>query len=273
MKFNMFKKHKSIRKVKNSDCQVIGDNYTRLKEIKNDLKTLGLESIELVIGIDFTYSNLSQGGEPYYNHNNLHSLKDYPNPYQETIEVIYRHLEEYIEKPVYVYGFGDKNTTSNSTFNIKSDGTPCNSLNEIIVSYNRLLQSDVEFSGPTSFAPIINKTINLIENKDSLKYHLLVIICDGCVLNECTEDTIESIITASNYPLSIICIGVGKGPWNKMELLDNNVEERNFDNFHFVNLHELKMKYGYKNMWATHMMMELPYQCKYIKDNILNKKN
>ncbi len=40
-----------------------------------------------------------------------------------------------------------------------------------------------------------------------VQYHILVIITDGQIVDE--QETEEAVVEASNYPLSIICIGVG----------------------------------------------------------------
>ncbi len=101
-------------------------------------------------------------------------------------------------------------------------------INVFIRCHSYLVQEitpSIQLSGPTSFAPLIRGTmlsttylresaaIDIVRQAQA--YHILVIIADGQVDN--VRETSDAIVEATNYPLSIVTIGVGDGPWELME--------------------------------------------------------
>lgn len=66
-------------------------------------------------------------------------------------------------------------------------------------------------SGPTSFAPAINKAMEIVRLSGG-RFHILLLIADGQVIpGQCMENTKRAIVEASRYPMSIIMVGVGDG--------------------------------------------------------------
>ena len=62
-----------------------------------------------------------------------------------------------------------------------------------------------------------------------LQFHILLILADGQM--EEAEATLSALVEASKYPLSIVMVGVGDGPWGLMEDCDDLLPARKFDNF------------------------------------------
>ena len=64
------------------------------------------------------------------------------------------------------------------------------------------------------------------------QFHILLILADGQM--EEAEATLSALVEASKYPLSIVMVGVGDGPWGLMEDCDDLLPARKFDNFQVI---------------------------------------
>ncbi|MCL7036948.1 hypothetical protein MKW94_016889 [Papaver nudicaule] len=152
------------------------------------------------------------------------------------------------------------------------NGRSCNGIEEALERYRELVPQ-VHLAGPTSFAPIIGAAIDIVESSGR-QYHVLLIVADGQVtrssdteigqLSIQEQETIDAIVKASAYPLSIVVVGVGDGPWDMMYEFDDNIPHRAFDNFQFVSLTEiLTQEISFEKMRseiALAALMEIPSQ-------------
>ena len=136
---------------------------------------------------------------------------------------------------------GDIVTSDKKVFPFAAN-RPCHRFTEVLEKYDEITPV-VILSGPTSFAPIIHEAISIVkqekgvrdrereergerrregtdEGRDDgrerrlivLQYHILIIIADGQVTSE--TETKNAIVEASNYPISIVLVGVG-GKWRR----------------------------------------------------------
>ncbi|CAF2239743.1 unnamed protein product [Rotaria magnacalcarata] len=259
-----------VRKVSATHDHVIKDDFASLDEINNAIKEVGLDHSQLIFGIDYTISNL-ETGKTSFNGLSLHHIQDgLLNPYQSVITIVGRTLEKYdSDKLIPVFGFGDRSTLDRKIFPLRPDGSYCKGFRGVLEAYNEITPK-VRMSGPTNFAPLIREAVRIV--KKTGEYHILVIVADGQVTNE--RQTKDAIVEASNYPLSIVMIGVGDGPWDMMEEFDDSLPTRQFDNFQFVDYHSVfEASINTDSTFALRALMEIPSQYAQIKKlGLLNKK-
>ncbi|KVH88119.1 Copine [Cynara cardunculus var. scolymus] len=165
----------------------------------------------------------------------LHAIGDFPNPYEKAISIIGQTLAPFDDDNLIpCFGFGD---------------------------------------GPTSYAAVVNAAMDIVE-KSGGQFHILVIIADGQVTRSINtsdgdvslqeQKTISSIVEASLYPLVIVLVGVGDGPWDDMRKFDDKIPTRGFDNFQFVNFTGIMSKDSSpphkEAAFALAALMEIPIQ-------------
>jgi E3 ubiquitin-protein ligase RGLG len=246
--------------LRGSSSNATPELYNDLKEVRTAIIKAGLEASELIIAVDFTQSNLWNGADSF-NGFGLHDVSraDVENPYQKTIRIVGNTLSFFDDdSKIPAFGFGDVETAPKGCFEFFDDKS-CSGTDEVLSRY-REIASKIKMAGPTNFAPVIRKAIEIV--KKTRKFHVLVIIADGQVDQK--VETIDAIVEASNHPLAIVCIGVGDGPWETMKQFDDDIPKRRFDNFNFVCLPDLERKFNtlpaakFEAEFARAALMELP---------------
>ncbi|KAJ4958564.1 hypothetical protein NE237_025675 [Protea cynaroides] len=112
-------------------------------------------------------------------------------------------------------------------FSFRSDHTPCQGFEEVLTCYKKIAKKCICGVGPTCYATIIEAAIDMVD-KSGGQHYVLVIIADDWIKRRVE---IESIVNASGYAHSIVYLGVGDGPWDKMKGIADKIHGRNFDNF------------------------------------------
>ena len=224
----------------------IGDQYESLEMVQDALRRAGLESSNLLLGIDFTISN-EDAGRATFGGRSLHAVDATGavlNPYQRVIATLGRTLEVFDDdRLIPAFGFGDASTQDRDVFDLAEragavpPGGVCRGFGEVLACYDRVLARGVRMAGPTSFAPVIRRAVRIV--RETRAYHILVIVADGQVTPDsdfcrATSETVAAIVEASAHPLSIVVVGVGDGPWDQMAEFDDGLPQRRFDNFQFV---------------------------------------
>lgn len=246
---------------------MIPDQFSCYEELTDALREAGVEKTQLVVGVDFTQSNMKTG-QRSFNGKCLHDVSDpsCPNPYMQALSIIAKALWDFDDDHLIpVYGFGDFTTQGESVFSFADNDRPCKGLVQCEQRYKDIART-VQLYGPTSFAPIIRQAIKLV--RETQEYHILLIVADGQVSKNMMPATVNAIVEASSYALSILMVGVGDGPWGVMEQFDDNLPRRVFDNFQFVDFNTVFNKYPKERReaaFATHALMELPEQYHAVK--------
>lgn len=187
---------------------------------------LGGLNINLIVGIDFTASN-KDPNDP----TSLHYMAPGSpfNQYQRVILSLGEVLQKYNHtEQIPAYGFGAKLAQGQPvshffpiSFNPMQPFYP--DFQKLFAGYAQCC-SNVLFSGPTHFAPIISQVIDFTKKRfelNPLNYSVFLLITDG-LIND-LQKTIDEIIKGCYVPLSIVVIGVGDEDFKNMEVIDADV--------------------------------------------------
>ncbi|OMJ84220.1 hypothetical protein SteCoe_14707 [Stentor coeruleus] len=175
--------------------------------------------LNFCVAVDFTNSN-----QVYTKPKSMHYLNpQMPNQYEKAIWEIGSILEAYDSNNCFsIYGFGgipNGEKAANHCFPLTFDKSNpyVNGAQGLLEAYRRSLPL-VTLSGPTLFKPIIENTISVAKSQPPhVAYHVLLILTDGEIMD--IINTISQIVDASNLPISIIIVGVGKSSFSSMEQL------------------------------------------------------
>ena len=238
------------------------------------------------IGVDFTASNEWKGRKSFCSQS-LHKISRLQNPYQKAIvhlttainklivESLGSNMGEFLR--IHAFGFGDsvaKDTRVFSMFeHLSTPETQSSILDTILTSYTNVAKK-IDLSGPSSFAPVIRQTIDLIDKskQTNAEISILAIFSDGELTRESMFETMQAIIDASSHALSIVIIGVGDGPWTHMHQLEKYLCNKcKFDNLNFVEYNQFMMVTKVTNLkcldseFGLKLFNKLPSQFRILK--------
>ena len=226
------------------------------------LRSESVLDAELVVAIDCTSSN-TENGRVTNGGRSLHDISAgadaASNPYQCALAAVAAALLPLDDdKCVAMYKFGDAETRGDSAALIGGGKIDCKAgAQPLLDAYVAAIRT-CRLHGPTNFAPVIDLAAK--QARDEARLHVLVILCDGEVTEQCWPDTCQSIINASKTaPLSIVIVGLGDGPWDAMRQLDDlRGHGQAFDNVHFVDF--ARASRGGTAHFAAEALKELPRQ-------------
>ena len=224
--------------------------------------------INLVIGIDFTGSN----GNPEKIGTLHYGAGSVRNAYIDAITGVGNILIPYdSDRLIPCFGFGARpspNVPVSHCFAMNgNDQKPdCLDLAGVLAAYRSVFERRVVLSGPTYFEQVIRMATEIANEPtlpNKLTYTVLLIITDGII--DDLQQTVNAICDAAKVPLSIICVGVGNANFQKMELLDADIqplvnskgEQSVRDIVQFVPFNKVS---GDGSLLAKETLAELPHQ-------------
>ncbi|CAM9104353.1 unnamed protein product [Pylaiella littoralis] len=184
--------------------------------------------ISMTCAIDFTGSN----GSPSHPQS-LHYIDPSGrlNQYQQAIWSIGHILQDYDSDKMFpVYGFGGRVGTQPVSHcfpiyrasHVSGDSLEAHGVHGILEAYSAAL-NNVQLAGPTLFTEVLQTAMaraNRPASQLDQRYDVLLILTDG-IIND-MQQTIDSLVAASDLPLSVVIVGVGRADFADMAALDGD---------------------------------------------------
>ncbi|KAI3942972.1 hypothetical protein MKW98_005484 [Papaver atlanticum] len=175
--------------------------------------------MNFMVAVDYTASN----GNPRLP-DSLHYIdpSGRPNAYQKAIKDVGDVLQCYDSDKRYpCWGFGARPIDGpvSHCFNLSGSSihSEVDGIQGILTAYDGALHN-VQFAGPTLFGPIIHAASEIASQSlanNEHKYFVMLIITDGVITD--LQETIDSLVKASDLPLSVLIVGVGGADFKEME--------------------------------------------------------
>eukprot|EP00743_Colponemidia_sp_Colp-15_P004344 GILK01004686.1.p1 GENE.GILK01004686.1~~GILK01004686.1.p1 ORF type:complete len:580 (-),score=66.12 GILK01004686.1:161-1879(-) len=181
--------------------------------------------INLIAAVDFTGSN----GDAHLPHS-LHYLDpQMPTEYARSLQAVGEILLQYdSDGNIPAYGFGamvpalGMKTSHCFPLNLNSSNPEVTGIEGLLNAYYHTVQT-VQLSGPTNFGDVIRNAMTIASQcvtQDRQKYFVLLILTDGEITD--LDVTISNLVEASQLPLSVVIVGVGKADFAAMKVLDGD---------------------------------------------------
>lgn len=184
--------------------------------------------IKVSVAVDFTGSN----GAPKKPKSLHYTGGPAPNHYQQALSAVLDILLAYdSDDTVDLLGFGGlakvvpgrKRRQVSHCFPLGDGEYDVNGgVQGVLAAYEAALEK-VPLSGPTNFHEVIRHVVSKVEGGggvESKAYHVLLILTDGAITDK--KETAHEIVAASDLPMSIIIVGIGKGDFGQMHKLDSD---------------------------------------------------
>lgn len=134
-----------------------------LQKLPNALASAGLTHLNLIVGIDFSRTNLQTG--------------DTLNPYENAMSIIRRVWSKFYHgRSIHCYGFGNASMLDHDVFSFNINERFCNGFEEVLTRYKEIVPH-IRVSGPISLAPIIEMASTETMQIGG-QYNVLLIIAD-----------------------------------------------------------------------------------------------